>query len=144
MRRLSHIALIVLLGGCHVAAPTVPEPSPLPASDAGMVIGTVSYSGIDTARDSHALLRMQRLTADGKSQAYLLDLQIDARKQHGYFAGTLPSGVYAVDEALAPGLRLVPLRASVPFEVAAGRVTDAGHLPMEAGEPRAQVTAKDL
>lgn len=145
MRRVFHIALATLLpicAGCQTAPPAASAASPIADSDAGMVIGTVSYAHADLATGARALLRMQRLSAHGASQTYLFDLVLDARQDSGYFAGTLPSGIYAVDEALAPGTRLVPARASLPFEVTAGRVTDAGHTPLEAQPAQPQLSAR--
>ncbi|HUP91025.1 MAG TPA: hypothetical protein VM074_02165 [Solimonas sp.] len=136
MRTIYHIALLTCctaLAACQAVPVTPPPASPMAATESGMVIGTLTYSRLDQrASGSRALLRMERVAPHGgPAQTYLIDLRLDERHEQGYFAGTLPAGVYAIGEASSPALRLVPRTLALPFEVQPGRVTDAGHYAME-------------
>ena len=125
------IALPLLLCGCQADATRSATTQTAITSDGGMVIGTMSYAP-GPAVPSHALVKLTRLAPRTlPAQGYLLDAAFDPRVSHAVFAGSLPSGVYVVEEALSSDARFVPGTLRMPFEIQQGQVTDAGNFPME-------------
>lgn len=129
------ISLVLLLSACQALPPTPATlPGLLSAQEAGVVIGTLDYPSSGDTRDlaPHALVRLSQVIAvsSAGSPTYFLDVQLDAQQQQGFFSGTLPAGVYTLDEAVTSGVHLVPATLHMPFEVRAGVVTDAGHFAL--------------
>ncbi|HVT37236.1 MAG TPA: hypothetical protein VHE37_16750 [Nevskiaceae bacterium] len=128
-------ALASMLSACAAPAPVAS-----PINDGGLVIGTLSYPL--QAEPRHALVKFSRIAPrNALTQTYLLDAAYDAGSAQAIFSGSLPSGMYVVEEALSDDARYVPGALKMPFEIQPGQVTDAGNFLME---PRAALLRTTL
>jgi hypothetical protein len=127
-RRGIPLALLLSLLGC-AAAPPAPSDiaaAPMPVSDAGLVIGTLSYNYVTSPRSRPWVVHFERLDTPARAD-YALGVSVDSDNQRGVFTGTLPAGVYAFREAALAESHYSTSGMKMPFEVQAGEVKDVGH-----------------
>ena len=125
--RLTGLAASLALAGCAAAPAPQPEPAPSPlVTNAGLVIGTVSYQYVDTGSPQAWVVHFQRI--DAPSSDYALAVQVDPQRHQGVFTGALPAGVYAFREVSSDKRHFDAAAMKVPFEVQPGEVKDAGHI----------------
>lgn len=126
-------ALAATLAGCAATPLPIPDlAAPLKAppvaspfvSSSGMVIGTLSYHYLEIG--GTPVVHLQRLDA-GPAEDYALPVSVDSARHRGIFTGALPAGVYAFREVATAGRHFPVSAVSMPFEVQAGEVRDAGH-----------------
>lgn len=121
------LALPLLLAGCATSAPETFTPAAPLVTGSGLVIGTLSYQYVDMdARNATVVVHLQRVDSPA-AQEYALPVSIDPETRRGVFDGALPEGVYAFRDAAASGRSYPAGVMSLPFEVTAGAVRDAGH-----------------
>lgn len=130
IRRPAFALLLLSLSAC--VAPPAPPLQALDTGDSGLVIGTLT--GVESA--GHGQLWLERLQhRDLARQRYLLEARVQ-ETEPAVFAGTLPAGIYQVQELRAGSGRWLPANLHMPFEVRAGAVTDAGHYSLQSEPAR--------